>query len=99
MIAAYIRHLRIDDRELYTGEVAKCFVFDWEVSVLKRHEWVDANAALREELKEAIPPMDRGWDSKEKRWSVKIEHRDLLARIFNNFDAEAEALEAQPALF
>lgn len=99
MIAAYICNLRIGERTLYTGEVADCYIFSWEVHSLHHHDWIPDNAAIREELKENVPPEDRGWDSAEKRWSVKVGYREILSRMFSNFDAEAHALEAQGSLF
>ena len=99
MTPAHVKHLRIDERTYYTGEIAQSYIFDWNVHSLNPHDWINDNAAVREELKQLIPAEDRGWSPEIKRWFVKVEHRAVLAKLFLNFEAALEALENQPVLF
>ena len=97
MIAVYVSHLRIAERTLgMTGEKAECFVFDW--SVHSRNFAVNSKL-VRDALKREVPATDRDWDPDGKRWSVKVEYRAVLAKLFVNFEAELKRLESQGMLF
>ena len=98
ILSAHILHLRIDERTFYTGEMAPAYIFDWDVRSLNSHDWITDNAAIRGELKESIPPEDRGWSPEIKRWFVKVTHRATLTKLFSNFEDALEALENSPTL-
>jgi hypothetical protein len=99
ILTASVTHLRIEERLFYTGELAQAYVFSWDVRSLNRNDWITDNAAIREELKESVPPEDRGWDQIGKRWFVKVEYRPTLAKLFSNFEAELGVLKSSPTLF
>jgi len=52
-------------------------------------------------LKQFVPHEDgsRVYDPERKRWAVREKYADVLARIFENFQATRDALESQAALF
>jgi len=95
---AYVKNVRIEERTLsLAGEVAEVFVFDWDVH--GTGSWATNAKAIREALKREIPAVDREWDPSAKRWIVKSDHRDKLARIFDNFIGAIDALRTSPTLF
>ena len=95
---ARISHLLINARMLRrTGEIAECFVFDWKIIAPKN--WEDDNSRVREALKREIPRDDWEWNDEEKRWYVKVEHREAMAAIFERFDDDVAGLEKSLTLF
>jgi hypothetical protein len=103
MTSASITHLRIEYRlfEITASgtPLAPCYVFDFDVASVRNRERADVHKGVRDALKRLVPAADRGWDPDGKRWFVKVEHRETLAKLFSNFESELAGLESQGVLF
>jgi hypothetical protein len=96
-MTARVKNLRIEERTLsLTGDLADCYVFDWETH---GSNWATDNKAVREALKREIPAADREWNPQISRWIVKVSQHATLCRLFDRFADDVKALEKQPALF
>jgi molybdopterin synthase catalytic subunit len=103
MIAATVQDLRIEREHVLQRNqdgvpivTAECYVFK-----PKRAGAFDPDAfrGMINELKKRVPEYDRSFNDETKFWGVRVEHREVLAELFENFEGAEEAVKSQLVMF